>query len=83
MCAAGPAYDYRALATAGGTASWCTARTKAKVLHKGDLMVHKVLMRVRARRESRFGEPKARLHGTAAAPPSAQRRARTAEHRKP
>ena len=34
------------LATAGGTASWCTARTKTKILFMGDLMVHKVIMRV-------------------------------------
>ena len=74
---------YKVLATAGGTASWCTARTKAKILHMGDLMVHKVIMRVRAGRERRFGEPKAWLHGTAAAPPSAQQRARTAEHNEP
>ena len=33
------------------------AHPKAKILHMGDLMVHKVIMRVRAGHERRFGEP--------------------------
>ena len=49
----------------------------------GDLMVHKVMKKVRAGRESRSGEPKACLHGTATAAPPAQRRTRTARHKSP
>ena len=59
------------------------AQARTRILYMGDLMVHKVMKKVRAGRESRSGEPKACLHGTATAAPPAQRRTRTARHKSP
>ena len=50
-------------------------------VHGRPEMVHKVMKKVRAGRESRSGEPKACLHVTATAAPPAQRRTRTARHK--